>query len=146
MEFVRRSNVFTAYTFLHAISAWSPLPMYRRKAGACFLFPRLLDTSLSETLLIHPCTMSQSRYHTRVISYIDSPSLFANLFSGSCRAIPVLAHLLFCLFSPDHLPHPAGPFRLSIFLAHRPSFPARLLPCEDCSICPVAPLHGNIFA
>ena len=64
----------------------------------------LLDTSLFETLLIHPCTMSQSRYITRVISYIDSPSLFADLSPGSCHTmIPVPRGLRTSSFADPHL-------------------------------------------
>ena len=58
----------------------------------------------------------------------------------------MFAHLLFYWSSSNRLPHTAVQRRLSIFIAHRTSFPARLLPCENCSICPVVPFRGNIFA
>jgi len=57
MGFFSHSDTSTVYNFLHPVSAWSLLPMYRRKAGVCLPFFLLLDTSLFETLLIHPCTM-----------------------------------------------------------------------------------------
>jgi len=53
---------------------------------------------------------------------------------------------LLCWSSFNRLPHPAVPRRLSIFIAHRTFFPARLLPCENCSICLVVPFRGNFFA
>jgi len=81
-----------------------------------------------------------------IIAYIGSSSLFTDLFPSSCHTIAVLAHLLFCWSSSNRLPHPAVPRRLSIFIAHCTSFPARLLPCENCSIYPVVPFRGNIFA
>jgi len=106
----------------------------------------LFDTSLVETLLIHPFTMLWSRCYTRIIVYIDSTSLFVDLFPSSCHTIPVLAHLLFCWSLSNLLPHPAVPRQLSIFIVHRTSFPARLLPCANCSICPVVLFRWNIFA
>jgi len=57
--------------------------------------PSLFSFSFIQVFLklsghIHPRTMSQSRYHTRIISYIDSSSLFADLLPGSCHTmIPV---------------------------------------------------------
>ena len=42
--------------------------------------------------------------------------------------------------------HPAVPCRLWLFIANCTSFPARLLPCEDCSIRHVVLLRGNFFA
>jgi len=70
------------------------------------LFFLLLDTSLFQSFFIHPCTMSWSFYHTRVIAYIDSSSLFADLFPGSPHTIPVLEHLLFYWSSCNGLLHP----------------------------------------
>ena len=58
----------------------------------------------------------------------------------------MFAHLLLWWSSSNHLLHPADLRRLSIFVAHSTSFPARLLPCEDCLPCPVVPFRGNIFA
>jgi len=108
----------------------------------------LLHTSLFESLFIHPCTMPSGCYHTWFIAYIDSLSLFADLFASSCRTVSMLVHLLFCWSLFNHLPHPTlqGPRRLLIFIAHRTSFLVRLLPCEDCSICPVVPFRRNIVA
>ena len=105
-----------------------------------------VDTCPFESVFIHPCTMSYSRLHTRVRAYINTASLFANLFPGSCHAIPVLAHFLFCWSLSNCLLHPAVLRRLSIFIAQLAYSPARLLPCEDFSICPVVPFHGNIVA
>jgi len=67
-----------------------------RLVGASPFF-LLLDTSLFETVIIHPCTMPQSSDHSRVtvVAYIDSSSLFADSFSRSCHTIPVPAHVLF---------------------------------------------------
>ena len=53
--------------------------------------------------------------------YIDLSSLFANSFPSSYHTIPVLAHLLFCRSSSNHLPHPAVLRRLLILIAHRAS-------------------------
>jgi len=82
----------------------------------------------------------------QIIAYVDSSSLFAELFPSSCHTILVLAHLLFCWSSSNHFPHPAVPRCLSIFIAHLTTFLARLLQCENCSLCPVVPFRGNIFA
>ena len=56
---------------------------------------------------------------TRIIAYINSSSLFADLFPSSCHTIPVLAHLFFCSSSSNRFPHPTVPRWLSIFI---PSF------------------------
>ena len=73
--------------------------MYRREAGGTSPFFFLLDTCpfgipphLSMYNAVEPL-----RYHTRIIAYIDSSSLFDDLFPSSCHTIPVLAHL----FSAD---------------------------------------------
>ena len=87
MGFLCHSNT----ALLHPVSAWSPIPMYCREAGGCLPFLFLLDTILFETLLIHPCTMLKSCYHTRVVAYIDLSSLFAYLFASSWHTITDLS-------------------------------------------------------
>jgi len=74
------------------------------------------------------CAAFSATWHldTIIIAYIDSSSLFVDLFPSSCHTIPVLAHFLFCGSSSNRLPHPAVPRRLLIFIPHRTSFPARL--------------------
>jgi len=72
-------------------------------------------------------------------------SLFADLFSSSVTRSQCLRTS--CSADPVQIAfHPVVPQQLSIFIAHFASFLARLLPCEDCSICPVVPFHGNMFA
>ena len=57
----------------------------------------------------------------------------------------VLMYLLFYRSLSKHLSSNIVPHQLSILVAHLASLSARLLPCEDFSICPVVPLHSNIF-
>jgi len=144
LGFFCHSNTSPASTFLHPVSAWSPLPMYRREAGGCL--PFFSSPWWSFFHFPHP-----SMYHAvEPLPYSDHSLHPGRLVVCVCWCVSnLLSHdpgvctppLLLDLVS---LLHPAVPHRLSIFIAHCTFFQAWLLPCEDCSICPAVPFRQEI--
>ena len=122
--------------------------MYRRKAGGCLpFFSSPWYKSVwnpphpSMYHAVEPLPYSDHSSHRLVVCVCWSVSKLLSHDPSACAPC-----LLFCWSSSNRLPHPTVPRRLSIFIAHRTSFPVRLLPCENCLICSVVPFRGNIFA
>ena len=120
--------------------------MYRREAGGYipFFSPPWHKSSWnppppSMYHAVEPLPYSDHSLHWLVVFVCWFVSKLLSHDPGACA-------LLFCGSSSNRLPHFFVPRRLSIFIAHRISFPARLLSCENCSICLVVPFRGNFFA
>ena len=130
---------FCALTNLHSFAS------SRIQVKTKWTLVLILHVFLNLSSFVH--APSYSRCHTRVMAYIDPKSSIANLFPGCCHTIPVLAHLwvLFCGSSSNLFPHPSILRRLSIFIAHLATFPARLLPRGKCLICPFVQFYRIIF-
>jgi len=103
-------------------------------------FSLLLDTRFSNlSSSIHvPCrrtvTILGHSLHQFVVFVCWFVSKLLSHDPGAC-APP----LLLILAESNRLPLPALSRQLLIFIAYRTFFTARLLPCEDCSICAVVP-------
>ena len=86
----------------------------------------LIQVFLNLSSSVHVSFIEQSPYSGHILL----SSLFADFFPSFCHTILVLAHLIFCWSSSNRLLHPTVPRRLLIFIVHRTSFQARLLPSQ----------------